>query len=102
MPDKVLAGMLIGQVYRLKVANLVGNEGQEIFPTIEVIDRLYPPPGQEARFPIPIELTAEELATVNGGVRNADTQAYHAFLGGLVQGFLDAGGGVSISFSPTP
>jgi hypothetical protein len=53
--------MLIGQVYRLKVANLPGHEGEEVFPTIEVIDRLYPPPGQAARFPIPIELTAEEL-----------------------------------------
>src|SRR5439155_103604 len=60
-PAKLLAGMLIGQVYRLKVANLPNHEGQEVFPTIEIIDRLYPPPGQAARFPIPIELTAEEL-----------------------------------------
>jgi hypothetical protein len=60
-PDKLLAGMLIGPVYRLKVANIPGYEGQEVFPTIEVIDRLYPPPGQAARFPIPIELTLEEL-----------------------------------------
>jgi hypothetical protein len=60
-PRKLLAGMLIGQVYRLKVGNIPGHEGQEVFPTIEVIDRLYPPPGQAARFPIPIELTAEEL-----------------------------------------
>ncbi|MBW8883469.1 MAG: hypothetical protein JF612_01550 [Planctomycetia bacterium] len=54
-PSKLLAGMLIGQVYRLKVGNLPNHEGQEVFPTIEVIDRLYPPPGQAARFPIPIE-----------------------------------------------
>lgn len=60
-PAKLTAGMLIGQVYRLKVANLRNHEGEEVFPTIEVIDRLYPPPGQEARFPIPIELTEEEL-----------------------------------------
>jgi hypothetical protein len=60
-PAKLLAGMLIGQVYRLEVANIPNYEGQEVFPTIEVIDRLYPPPGQAARFPIPIELTAEEL-----------------------------------------
>src|SRR5687768_206148 len=53
--------MLIGQVYRLKVANLLGHEGQEVFPTIEVIDRLYPPPGQATRFPIPVVLTQEEL-----------------------------------------
>jgi hypothetical protein len=54
--------MLIGQVYRLKIGNIANHEGHELFPTIEVIDRLYPPPGQAARFPIPIELTAEELA----------------------------------------
>jgi len=59
---KLLAGMLIGQVYRLKVGNIPNFEGQEVFPTIELVDRLYPPPGQAARFPIPIELTAEELA----------------------------------------
>ena len=58
---KALAGMLIGQVYRFKVANIKFHEGEEVYPTIEVIDRLYPPPGQAARFPIPIELTTEEL-----------------------------------------
>ena len=56
-----LAGMLIGQVYRLKVTGIEFHEGEEVYPSIEVIDRLYPPPGQAARFPIPIELTTEEL-----------------------------------------
>jgi hypothetical protein len=59
--EKTLAGMLIGQVYRLRVSNIRLREGEEVYPTIEVIDRLYPPPGQAARFPIPIELTDEEL-----------------------------------------
>jgi hypothetical protein len=59
--DKLLAGMLIGQVYRLKIGAIPNHEGAEIFPTVEVIDRLYPPPGQAARFPIPIVLTQEEL-----------------------------------------
>ena len=59
--NKVLAGMLIGHVYRLRVSNIKFREGEEVYPTIEVIDRLYPPPGQAARFPIPIELTDEEL-----------------------------------------
>ena len=54
-------GLLIAPVYRLKVSNLPGHEGQEVFPTIEVIDRLYPPRGQERRFPIPIELNADDL-----------------------------------------
>jgi hypothetical protein len=59
--DQLLAGMLIGQVYRLKVSNIELHEGEEVFPTIEVIDRLYPPPGQAFRFPIPVELTREEI-----------------------------------------
>jgi len=59
--DKLLAGMLIGEVYRLKVAGIPNHEGAEVFPTIEVIDRLYPPPGQAFRFPIPVVLTQEEL-----------------------------------------
>lgn len=60
-------GLLIAPVYRLKVSNLPGHEGQEVFPTIELIDRLYPPPGQERRFPVPIELTADDLALALDG-----------------------------------
>ncbi len=59
--NAALAGMLIGHAYRLKVSNIAGREGEEVYPSIEVIDRLYPPPGQAARFPIPIELTQSEL-----------------------------------------
>jgi hypothetical protein len=54
-------GLLIGSVYRLRLTNIPLNEGLEVYPTLEVIDRLYPPAGQEFRFPIPIELTQEEL-----------------------------------------
>ena len=60
-PGVLTAGMLIGHVYRLQVTGIKFHEGQEVYPTIEVIDRLYPPPGQAARHPIPIELTHEEL-----------------------------------------
>jgi hypothetical protein len=56
-----LVGFLIGPVYHLKVTKIPLNEGVEIFPTIELLDRLCPPPGEELRFPIPIELTLEEL-----------------------------------------
>ena len=60
-PGPVRAGLLIGQVYRICVVNIPLNEGLEVFPTIEVINRLYTPRGQETRFPIVIELTAEDL-----------------------------------------
>lgn len=57
----VTVGLLVGRVYRLKVSNIPAYEGLEIFPSIEVINRLYPPPGQEVRFPVPVELTRAEL-----------------------------------------
>jgi hypothetical protein len=56
-----IAGMLIGSVYRLRVTNIPEQAGLEVYPTIEVIDRLYPPIGQEFRFPILVELSQEEL-----------------------------------------
>ncbi len=60
-PAPVKAGMLIGSVYRLRVTGIPRHEGVEVFPTIEVVNRLYPPPGQEVRYPVPIELTFEDL-----------------------------------------
>jgi hypothetical protein len=66
-PTPFQAGMLIGSAYRLRVTNIPAYPGRELFPTIEVIDRLYPPPGQERKFPIPIELTAEDLELALAG-----------------------------------
>ncbi len=60
-PAPLRVGLLVGNVYRLKVTNIPFRAGQEVFPSIEIINRLYPPPGSEAKFPIPIELTREEL-----------------------------------------
>ena len=55
----LVAGMLIGSVYRLRVTRIPEHEGEEVYPTIEVVDRTYPPVGQEYRFPILIELAQE-------------------------------------------
>ena len=54
-------GLLIGQVYRLRVANIPLHEGQEVYPTIEMIDRTFPPCGQALQFPIPIDLAFEDI-----------------------------------------
>ena len=62
-----LAGMLIGAVYRLRVVNIPNREGAEVFPTIEVIDRLYPPENQAGRFPIVVELTPQDLQLAADG-----------------------------------
>lgn len=66
-PTPARFGMLIGPVYRLKLTRIPRNEGQEVFPTIEVINRLYPPQGLEAQFPIPIHFTLEELEIALSG-----------------------------------
>src|SRR6476469_7749889 len=65
--NEALVGMQIGFVYRLQVTNIPNNEGVDIYPTIELIDRLYPPPGLALRFPIPIELTQDELEMAANG-----------------------------------
>src|SRR5712671_5133804 len=65
--NEALVGMQIGFVYRLQVTNIPNSEGADIYPTIELIDRLYPPPGLALRFPIPIELTQDELELAAGG-----------------------------------
>src|SRR4029078_6689336 len=57
----------IGRVYRLKLTGIPTYEDTEIFPTVELIDRLYPPPGLALRFPIPIYLTQEALELAAGG-----------------------------------
>ncbi|HMO85912.1 MAG TPA: hypothetical protein PKC18_13445, partial [Lacipirellulaceae bacterium] len=52
---------------RLRVTDIPDTPGVEVFPTIEMIDRLYPPPGQMLKFPVPIDLTAEELQMAADG-----------------------------------
>jgi hypothetical protein len=60
-PAPVRVGMLVGRVYRLRVTQIPLAEGVEIFPTVEIIDRLYAPNDQKRRFAIPIELIEEDL-----------------------------------------
>ena len=60
-PGHPVVGMLVGQVYRLRVSEIINHPGVVLYPTVELIDRLYPPPGEATRFPVPIELTREEL-----------------------------------------
>lgn len=57
------AGMLVGQTYRVRISGMPEFPGVELFPSIELIDRLHPPAGREQEFPIPIQLTEDEIAT---------------------------------------
>ena len=53
------AGLLVGNVYRLKVSGLEDFPGVDFYPSIELIDRLHPPTGREEDFPIDFEFTPE-------------------------------------------
>lgn len=63
----VKVGMLVGAVYRLRVTNIPARPGEELYPTIEVIDRLYAPRGREHRFPIPVVLEKDDLTRALDG-----------------------------------
>jgi hypothetical protein len=66
----VKVGMLVGSVYRFRVTNIPNRPGEELYPTVEVLDRMYAPRGREHRFPIPVLLEQDDLL--------------HALQGGLV------------------
>lgn len=61
------AGLLVGSVYRFQVTRIPLMEGAELYPTLEVIDRTYPPPGLATRYPIVIQLDQEDLESALAG-----------------------------------
>jgi len=66
--SRLKAGMLIGEVYRFKISGIPQRQGFEVFPTVEVINRLYAPDGKQSQFPIPVQFAQEDLeAALNGG-----------------------------------
>ena len=66
--SRVTVGMLIGEVYRIKVTGIPDRAGEEIFPSVEVINRLYTPGGKQAEFAVPVQLAKEDLqASLEGG-----------------------------------
>jgi uncharacterized repeat protein (TIGR01451 family) len=54
-------GMLIGCDYRLRITGIPFSPGKELFPTVTLIARTYPPQGQERDFPIIVNLTLDDL-----------------------------------------
>ncbi len=50
-----------GHLYRLRLSDLPEFPGVEIYPSIEILDRLHPPQGSVGNYPIPIVLTEADL-----------------------------------------
>ncbi len=54
-------GFEIGHIYRLQLSQIPNLEGVELYPSIEMIGHLTPPPGKERDFPVPIVFAIEDL-----------------------------------------
>lgn len=67
MPAPAMAGLLVGPVYRVKLSDMVDFPGVELYPTIEMVDRLHPPTGRETQFPVIVPFTFEELDAATSG-----------------------------------
>jgi hypothetical protein len=65
--NEALVGLQVGVVYRLRVSDIPNANGLDLYPTIELIDRTYPPAGLALRYPVPIDLTQEELELATTG-----------------------------------
>ncbi len=61
LPAPAIVGLQVGATYRLKISNLAGFPGVELYPTVEMLDRLHPPRGREIEFAVPITLTVDEI-----------------------------------------
>ncbi|TWT52596.1 hypothetical protein Pla22_02200 [Rubripirellula amarantea] len=65
--ENLQAGLIVGSVYRFKITDIPGREGAEVYPTIEVIDRTYPPPGLATRYPITVQIDDSDLRAAIAG-----------------------------------
>lgn len=60
-PSPCQMSVMVGHSYRLKIGQIPQLPGVEIYPTIEVLDRLHPPAGQKHNFPIPVYIDRADI-----------------------------------------
>ncbi len=54
-------------VYRFKITDIALHDGEELYPTVEMINRTWPPAGKAFDFPVEIDLTREDLELALAG-----------------------------------
>ncbi|MCR9233866.1 MAG: hypothetical protein NXI29_22945 [bacterium] len=60
-------GFAVGYVYRVKISDMPEFPGVELYPSIELIDRLHPPAGLAEQYPVPVSITEEDIELVMSG-----------------------------------
>ena len=58
---KTSVGLTVGPVYRFKVVGIANRPGSELYPSVEILNRLSPPAGLENEFPIEIVISQSDL-----------------------------------------
>ena len=59
--------LVVGQSYRAKLSDMPEFPGIELYPSIEVIDRLHPPAGLADKFAMPMTFTIDDIdAAIDG------------------------------------
>lgn len=66
-PSPAQAKLAVGHVYRLHLTNIPKLMGVDLYPTLEILDQLHPPPGMEDRYPIPVTITKDEIQAATEG-----------------------------------
>lgn len=50
-----------GHIYRLRIAEMPEFPNVEVYPSIEILDRMHPPHGRASDYPIPVVLTEADI-----------------------------------------
>lgn len=66
-PAPAIVAANVGHLYRMRISGMANFPGQEVYPTVELIDRLHPPQGREDEFALPIILTKADMRIAMSG-----------------------------------
>ena len=98
--SKTSVGLIVGPVYRFKVTNIANKPGVELYPSVEILNRLNPPAGLENEFPIEVVISQSDLEEAIAGrlvtkviyLESRETALPHRHLPDK-QPYFDIGGG---------
>ncbi|MCH2200354.1 MAG: hypothetical protein MK102_00170 [Fuerstiella sp.] len=56
-----------GHTYRLRLAHMPEFPDAELYPSIEILDRLHPPAGKEHKYPVPVPFSRDDIRLALAG-----------------------------------
>lgn len=59
--------MSVGGIHRIKLTTMVVQEAVEVYPTIELLHRLFPPEGKADEFPVIVEIPVDDIEQAIAG-----------------------------------